>query len=55
MNPEDRIIKTCFEKGLIFHSTGDFKKSNKYFSRILILAEENSSDYKYARARLVNA
>lgn len=54
INPEERIIKTCFEKGLTFHSTGDFRKSNKYFSKIMKLADESSSDYKYARARMVN-
>ena len=54
INPEDRIIKICFEKGLTFHSTGDFRKANKYFSKIMTLAEENSSDYKYAKARYTN-
>ncbi len=54
INPEERIIKLCFEKGLTFHSTGDFKKANKYFSKILTLADENSSDYKFAKARLAN-
>ena len=55
INPEERIIKTCFEKGLTYHSTGDFKKANKYFTKIMTLADENSSDYRYAKARIVNA
>ena len=54
INPEERIIKLCFEKGLTFHSTGDFSKSNKYFSKIMALSDESSSDYKYAKARIVN-
>ena len=54
INPEERIIRTCFEKGLTFHSTGDFRKSNKYFSKIMTLADESSSDYKYAKARMVH-
>ena len=54
INPEDRIIKTCFEKGMVFHSAGDFKTANKYFTKIMTLADENSSDYRYARARVVN-
>lgn len=54
INPEERIIRLCFEKGLTFHSTGDFRKSNKYFSKIMSLADETSSDYKYAKARMVN-
>lgn len=54
INPEERIIKTCFQKGLTFHSTGDFRKSNKYFSKIMKLSDENSSDYRYAKARMVD-
>ena len=54
INPEERIIKLCFEKGGTFYSTGDHKKANKYFSKIMRLADENSSDYKYAKARLMN-
>lgn len=54
LNPEERIIKVCFEKGLTYHSTGDFKTANKYFTKILTLADENTSDYKYAKARIVN-
>lgn len=54
INPEERIIKVCFEKGLTFHSAGDFRKANRYFSKIMTLADEYSSDYKYAKARLVN-
>ena len=53
--PEERIIKTCFEKGLTYHSTGDFKKANKYFTKIMTLADVSSSDYKYAKARIVHA
>lgn len=54
INPEERIIKNCFEKGLTYHSTGDFKTSNKYFSKIMVLADETSSDYRYAKARMVH-
>lgn len=54
INPEDRIIKTCFEKGLVYHSAGDFRTANKYFTKIMTLADENSSDYRYAKARFVN-
>ncbi len=54
INPEDRIIKLCFEKGGSFYSNGDFRKSNKYFSKIMTLSGENSSEYKFARSRIVN-
>ena len=55
INPEERIIKLCFEKGLTYHSTGDFRQANKYFTKIMTLSDESSSDYKFARARIVNA
>ena len=54
LNPEERIIKTCMEKGAFFHSEGDFIKSNKYFSKIVTLANENSSEYKLAKSRIVS-
>jgi tetratricopeptide (TPR) repeat protein len=54
LDPETRIIKTCFEKGALYHSEGDFSKSNKYFTKIMTLADENSSEYKLAKSRIVN-
>lgn len=54
INPEERIIKLCFEKGGTFYSNGDFRQSNRYFSKIMTLAGEDSADYKFARSRIVN-
>lgn len=54
LNPEERIIRLCLEKGGVFHSTGDYKKSNKYFTRVMELSSEDSYDYKIAKSRLVN-
>jgi tetratricopeptide (TPR) repeat protein len=54
LNPETRIIKTCFEKGALYHSEGDYLKSNKYFTKIMTLADESSSEYKLAKSRIVN-
>ena len=54
INPETRIIKTCFEKGALYHSEGDYSRSNKYFTKIMTLADENSSEYKLAKSRVVN-
>lgn len=53
-NPEERIIKTCMEKGALFHSAGDFIKSNKYFSKVMTLSDDSSSAYKIAKSRIVN-
>ena len=54
LNPEERIIKLCFEKGGIYYSNGDFRQANKYFAKIMKLAGEDSADYKFARSRIVN-
>ena len=54
ITPEERIIKSCFEKGGALYSNGDYKQSNKYFSKIMLLSTEDSSDYKFAKSRLVN-
>jgi hypothetical protein len=39
---------------MVYHSAGDFRTANKYFTKIMTLADENSSDYRYAKARFVN-
>lgn len=54
LNPEERIIKTCFEKGATLFSAGNYKQSNKYFSKIMTLAGENSYEYRLAKSRVVN-
>jgi len=54
INSEDRIIKACFEKGGALYSIGNYKQSNKYFSRIMALASSDTSDYKTAKSRIVN-
>lgn|GEM_PF-1702553 len=54
INPEERIIKSCFERGGASYSNGDYGQSNKYFTKIMVLAGENSSEYKFAKSRLVN-
>lgn len=54
INPEEKIIKTCFEKGGVYHSAGDFKRSNKYFTRVMSLAGEDTFEHKFAKSRIVN-
>ena len=54
LNPEERIIKSCFEKGGVFYTDKNYRESNKYFSKIMTLAKEDSADYKFAKARIVN-
>ena len=52
--PEERIIKSCLERGGAMYSNGDFKKSNKYFTKIMTLSNENTYEYKLAKSRIRN-
>lgn len=54
INPEERIIKVCLEKGGTYYSNGDFKTSNKYFSKAMLMANKNSSEYKLAKSRVMD-
>lgn len=54
VNPEERIIKSCLERAGYSYSNGNYKESNKYFSKIMALAKEGSSEYKFAKSRIVN-
>ena len=54
INPEERIIKACFEIGGSYYSNKNFRESNKYFTKIMTLSSQNSSEYKFAKSRLVN-
>ena len=54
LNPEERIIRLCMEKGDTYYSSGDHKMANKYFARILALSSEDSYDYKVAKSRMTN-
>lgn len=54
ISPEAGIIKTSLEKGSAFYNKGDFKSSNKFFSKVMILSDRNSSEYKLAKSKVVN-
>ena len=54
IRPEERIVKICLEKGGEFYKNGDFITSNKYFSKAMLLANQNSSEYKLAKSRVVD-
>ncbi len=55
LHPEERIIRVCMEKGAFYHSEGDFNTSNKYFTKVMTLSDETSSEYKLAKSRIVHA
>ena len=54
ITPEERIVRICLEKGGQFYNDGDFKTSNKYFSKAMLMANKNSIEYKLAKSRVVN-
>ncbi len=54
INPEGRIIKACMDKGEALYAEKNFKQANKYFSKVILMAGENSSEYKLAKSRVVN-
>ena len=54
INPEERIIKACFEIGGSHFSNRNYRESNKYFTKIMTLSSADSSDYKFAKSRIIN-
>ena len=54
LHPEEKIIKQCLEKGSYYYTNGEYRQANKYFTKIISLAKENSSEYKLAKARIEN-
>lgn len=54
INPEERIVRICLEKGGEFYNNGDFRTSNKYFSKVMLMSNKNSSEYKLAKSRVVD-
>ena len=54
INPESNVIKTYINKADSLYNEGDIKKANKYFSKVMLLSEPNSQEYKLAKARFTN-
>ena len=54
LKPEERIVKICLEKGSEFYNNGNFRTSNKYFSKVMLMTNRNSSEYKLAKSRFVD-
>ena len=52
LHPEKRIIDTCMEKGREFYSSKNFQTANKYFSKVILLSNENSAEYKFAKSKI---
>lgn len=54
INPEERIVKICMQKGGEYYNNKDYKTANKYFSKVLLMSNRNSQEYKLAKTRVTN-
>ena len=54
INPEPKIIQSCLDKGNKLYKDGNFKSSNKYFSKVIQLSDSETNEYKLAKSRMVN-
>ena len=54
INPEERIIKVCMQKGNEFYNNRDFRTANRYFSKVLLMSNRNSQEYKLAKSRVTD-
>ena len=54
INPEPKIIQTSITKGNKLYQEKDFKNSNKYFAKVMLLSNSETNEYKHAKSRMVN-
>lgn len=54
IKPEERIVKICLEKGGEYYNNGDFKTANKYFSKVILMSNKNSTEYNIAKSRVID-
>ena len=54
LNPEYKVIQTNLAKANKAYLAGDYKNSNNYFSKVIQLTDESSSEYKLAKSRIMN-
>ncbi len=54
INPEAKVIKNSLEKGTASYKKGDFKSSNRFFTKVMILSDKESPEYKLAKSKVVN-
>ena len=58
IHPKETYAQTLYNKDVnevvekVFNK--NFKESNKYFTKIMNLSSKESSDYKFAKSRLIN-
>lgn len=54
INPEQNLVKSNMEKASALYKNGETKEANKYFSKVMLFAEPESSEYKTAKSRLAS-
>ena len=54
INPEAGIVKMSMERARKSLENNDTTKANKYFSKVMRLSDEDSSEYKIAKSKLNN-
>ena len=54
INPEENVVKTSLERGKKLLEKNDIKNANKYFTKVMLLSGEDSSEYKIAKSKLTN-
>lgn len=52
INPEQNLVKINMEKGSALLKNGEAKEANKYFSKVLLFSDPESSEYKLAKSRM---
>lgn len=53
INPEEILIKNCMKKGEKLVREGEIKLANNYFTRVMLLSDEKSGEYKLAKSKIV--
>ena len=54
LNPEAEIIRTSLELGSKLYREKKFQEANKYFTKVMTIADSNSQEYKTAKSRVIN-
>ena len=54
INPEQNLVKINMEKANSMFQKGDIKEANKYFTKVMLFSDSESSEYKLAKSRITS-
>ena len=54
INPEQNLVKFNMEKANSLLQQGDKKEANKYFTKVMLFSDPESSEYKLAKSRMTS-